>query len=266
MEPRRWKQIDELMDAALDVPVDERERFVSERAGSDRDLCSEVLKLLGAHGNADAFLSTSAMKIAAKSIARHETVDSSVGLTNQRIGHYKIERLLGIGGMGEVYLAFDERLERKVALKILPAALTANDERVKRFRLEAKAISSLNHPGIVTIFDVDNFEGINYIATEFVEGKTLRELMGGKFKIRNVVLNSIQICDALSAAHSAGIIHRDIKPENIMIRSDGYAKILDFGLAKLVHTSQKAGLDLGLTGQSVIMGTPAYMSPAQLSG
>jgi serine/threonine protein kinase len=167
--------------------------------------------------------------------------------------------------MGEVYLAFDEKLGRNVALKILPAEFGSQDERVKRFALEARAISTLNHPGIVTIYDVGAFEGINYIATEFVEGKTLRELIGGKFKLRNILANSIQICDALSAAHREGIVHRDIKPENVMIREDGYAKILDFGLAKLTEVGSDPARQLAATKKGVIMGTPAYMSPAQIS-
>ena len=136
---------------------------------------------------------------------------------------------------------------------------------MKRFEPHARAISRLNHPGIVTIYDVGNFEGVNYIATEFVEGKTLRELMGGNFKIQNIIRNSIQICDALAAAHAEGIIHRDIKPENIMIRKDGYAKILDFGLAKLTGPSQHRVDDLAATTKGVIIGTPAYMSPAQVA-
>src|SRR5690606_16704387 len=172
---------------------------------------------------------------------------------------------LGAGGMGEVYLAFDEKLKRNVALKVLPAEYGSNDERVKRFQVEARVISRLNHPGIVTIYDVGSFEGINYIATELVEGKTLRDLIGGKFKLRNIVANSIQICDALSAAHSEGIVHRDMKPENVMIRKDGYAKILDFGLAKLSEIGLDTMGSIAKTRQGLIIGTPAYMSPAQIS-
>ncbi|MDI1242354.1 MAG: protein kinase, partial [bacterium] len=184
---------------------------------------------------------------------------------NKKISTYQIERMLGAGGMGEVYLAYDEKLDRKVALKILPSEFLTNDERVRRFELEARAIAKLNHPGIVTVYDVGNFEGVNFIATEFVEGKTLRDLMNGKFKIRNIILNSIQICDALAAAHAEGIIHRDIKPENIMVRKDGYAKILDFGLAKLTDPDLNTMRDVFATTKGVIIGTPAYMSPAQVT-
>ena len=265
MDPERWKRIDELIDAVLELPESEREAYVSSETTGDPKLRDEVLELLKAQKDGDNFLLRSAMNVAAKKIARDTGAHSTFVNSTKQIATYKIERLLGAGGMGEVYLAFDEKLKRKVALKVLPKEFGSNDERVKRFELEARVISSLNHPNIVTIYDVGNFEGINYIATEFVEGKTLRDLMGGDFKIRNIVINSIQICDALSAAHKEGIIHRDIKPENIMIRKDGYAKILDFGLAKLTELGPDAQRELATTSEGVIIGTPAYMSPAQIS-
>jgi eukaryotic-like serine/threonine-protein kinase len=265
MDPARWKKIDELIDSALELPEPEREAFVAREAGDDEDLRNQVLHLLSAHKDGDNFLLRSAMNVAAKALASDEPSPPTHRYLNRKIATYRIDRQIGAGGMGEVYLAFDEKLKRKVALKILPAEFTSNDERVKRFETEARVISSLNHPNIVTIYDVGNFEGINYIATEFVEGKTLRDLMGGEFKIRNILINSIQICDALSAAHKEGIIHRDIKPENIMIRDDGYAKILDFGLAKLTEISPDEQHDFAKTSEGVLIGTPAYMSPAQIS-
>ena len=265
MDAARWKTIDELIDAALELPESERQAFVNARTENDESLRDEVLNLLAAQNDGDNFLLRSAMNVAAETIVADQYRPSGFRYLNKTIATYKIERAIGAGGMGEVYLAFDEKLKRKVALKILPAEFTSSDERVKRFEMEARAISSLNHPNIVTIYDVGNFEGINYIATEFVEGKTLRDLIGGKFKIRNILINSIQICDALSAAHSAGIIHRDIKPENIMIRKDGYAKILDFGLAKLAEIGPEAQSEFAKTSEGVIIGTPAYMSPAQIS-
>jgi len=265
MDIARWKKIDELIDAALEIPESEREAFVHARAGDDAKLRDEVLHLLKAQRDGDDFLLKSAMNVAAKAMAADDAGFHKFRFLNKKIDTYRIDRLIGAGGMGEVYLAFDEKLQRKVALKILPAEFTSNDERVKRFETEARVISSLNHPNIVTIYDVGNFEGVNFIATEFVEGKTLRDLMGGKFKVRNIISNSIQICDALSAAHKEGIIHRDIKPENIMIRKDGYAKILDFGLAKLTEVAPEAEADFAKTSEGVLIGTPAYMSPAQVS-
>ncbi|HMQ02765.1 MAG TPA: protein kinase [Pyrinomonadaceae bacterium] len=265
MDAKRWRQIDSLLDAAMEVPEAERVDFVTERSGGDSELCNAVLDLLNAHDRSGSFLQQSAMRMAAEGASNAETEISAFAFINKTIATYKIERLLGAGGMGEVYLAFDEKLKRRVALKLLPPEFVSNDERVKRFELEARAVSSLNHPGIVTIYDVGNFEGVNFIATEFVEGKTLRDLMGGQFKLRNIILNSIQICDALAAAHKEGIIHRDIKPENIMIRKDGYAKILDFGLAKLTDPGQETLRDFAATTKGVIIGTPAYMSPSQIS-
>jgi serine/threonine protein kinase len=265
MDAARWKEIDQLFDAALEISESERADFVVDHAGNDEALAKAVNELLAAQKESDTFLMRSAMRVAADIVANEETEVPSLAFLNKTIATYRVEKLLGAGGMGEVYLAFDEKLKRKVALKILPAEFGSNDERVKRFELEARAISSLNHPNIVTIYDIGNFEGVNYIATEFVEGKTLRDLMGGKFKIRNILINSIQICDALSAAHNAGIIHRDIKPENVMIRKDGYAKILDFGLAKLTDVGSETLRDIAATTKGVIIGTPAYMSPAQIS-
>ncbi len=267
MDVNRWKQIDDLLDAALEVSPEMRVNFVTLKAGDDHDLRDLVLELLKALGDTGHFLNHSAMHVAARAraMADDQTEVSAFAFINKKIGTYRVDGLLGAGGMGEVYLAFDEKLKRKVALKLLPSEYVTNDERVKRFELEARAVSMLNHPGIVTIYDVGNFEGVNYIATEFVEGKTLRDLIGGEFKLRNIVLNSIQICDALAAAHKEGIIHRDIKPENIMIRKDGYAKILDFGLAKLTDPGQQTLRDFAATTKGVIIGTPAYMSPAQIS-
>ena len=152
---------------------------------------------------------------------------------------------LGSGGMGEVYLAEDIRLNRKVALKLLPQHFTVNPDRVRRFEREARAASALNHPNIVTIYEIGQSNTTHFIATEFVDGKTLRQLINEKPLTLNEALNvCIQVADALSGAHSAGIVHRDIKPENIMIRPDGYVKILDFGLAKLTE-QQTIDADLG---------------------
>ncbi len=267
MDPNRWKQIDSLVDAALDVPEGERDAFIKQGSHGDGDLERAVLELLAAQGQSNEFLQHSAMRIIGQAIAADQPEVKSPSLIGQKIATYRIEKLLGAGGMGQVYLAFDEKLRRNVALKILPTEYGKNDERVRRFELEARAISKLNHPNIVTIYDVGNADGIYYIATEFVEGKTLRDLSAGRFKLRNVMANSIQICDALSAAHAEGIIHRDIKPENVMIRKDGYAKILDFGVAKLSDVGSETMSQIGAnTVKGMMIGTPAYMSPAQISG
>src|SRR2546426_6824402 len=198
-----------------------------------------------------------------------------------RLGRYEIRSQLGAGGMGEVYLALDARLDRKVALKVLPADVAAHPDRMKRFVQEAKAASALNHPNIITIHEIDEWgssptirEGIHFIATEFIDGETLRERMrSGPMKLGEVLEVAIQIASALSAAHDAGIVHRDIKPENLMLRRDGIVKVLDFGLAKLTDRPVATSVDTEAltraqikTDPGVVMGTAIYMSPEQARG
>jgi len=263
MNAERWKQIDELFDAVLEIPNARREDFLSENCNGDDDLKREVLSLLKAQTSADKFLENSAMNLMAKELAQNRTeVFSFVG---KEFGTYKIERQIGAGGMGEVYLAHDDKLNRKVALKILPAEFVADAERIKRFEREARMVSALNHPYIVTIYDVGTADGVNFIATEFVEGETVRELINRGVDLKQTLSIISQTCEALAAAHKAGIVHRDIKPENIMLRSDGFVKVLDFGLAKLAeHTEFQPSLS-NYTMKGVIIGTPAYMSPEQVS-
>jgi len=191
------------------------------------------------------------------------------------LGHYRILKKIGAGGMGEVFLAADTRLDRKVALKILPAQFAAGADGLNRFIQEAKSASALNHPNIITVFDIGEFEGKHFIAVEFIDGQTLRERVNtaGRISFDEILSICIQTAEALSAAHAAGIIHRDIKPENIMIRPDGYVKVLDFGLAKLTekNDAEEAGAEdqtrkLVKTNPGVVMGTATYMSPEQARG
>ncbi len=193
-----------------------------------------------------------------------------------KIGRYEIQSELGSGGMGVVYLALDTRLNRKIALKLLPADLTDNKDRLHRFEQEARAASALNHPNILTIHEIGTDNGTHFIATEFVEGETLRALimMDAPMRPAQALDLTIQAAAALSAAHAAGIVHRDVKPENVMLRDDGYVKVLDFGLAKLVETEKDASAAdpnaptqrVYLTNPGVVMGTAKYMSPEQASG
>jgi serine/threonine-protein kinase len=197
-------------------------------------------------------------------------------IVGESIGQYKILSHLGAGGMGEVYLAQDERLRRKVALKLLFTDVTRNEDWVRRFEQEAYAASALNHPNIITIYEVGQFKDSHFISTEFIDGQTLRQrLREQTLTIAETLDIAIQVATALVAAHSAGIIHRDIKPENVMLRSDGYVKVLDFGLAKFTETAPHASMPTDPNAETehvfnttpgVVMGTVAYMSPEQARG
>jgi serine/threonine protein kinase len=261
----RWKQIDELFDAVLEIPNERREAFLSEKCGDDGDLKKEVLSLLNAQKETDGFMENSAMNLMAKEIAQNDTTVVNFSIVGRELGNYRIEQTLGAGGMGEVYLAYDAKLKRRVALKILPAAFVLDETQIKRFEREARAVSALNHPNIVTIYDFGQADGISYIVTELIEGKTVRELIKENLSLKEALSIVTQTCEALAAAHSSGIIHRDIKPENIMVRPDGYVKVLDFGLAKLNPQAESIHISLtNYTQKGMIIGTLAYMSPEQI--
>src|SRR3989454_8886440 len=199
---------------------------------------------------------------------------SSILAPGTHIGRYEIRSQLGAGGMGEVYLAQDTKLDRKVALKILPADLATNQDRMRRFRQEAKAASALNHPNIITIYEIEQIDSVNFIATELIQGETLRQRMrSAPMKLGEVLDVATQIASALSAAHAVGIVHRDIKPENIMVRQDGIVKVLDFGLAKLTEQPRPDSVNTEAptraavnTEPGVVLGTAVYMSPEQARG
>jgi len=267
MTPERWEKIDQIFHAALQLGPDERAAFVDKNCRGDGNLRRQIHDLLAAHEESRSFIEIPAADVAASLIAE----DDAGFVAGQTIGTYTILQLLGAGGMGQVYLATDTRLGRKVALKILPTRFTLDAERISRFEKEARAASALNHPNIVTIHEVGSFNDTRFIVTEFVDGHTLRRVMNDKQLTLSETLNiAIQVAGALKAAHAAGIAHRDIKPENIMLRSDGYVKILDFGLAKLTETSAATphleGSTLLRSNPGLVMGTVQYMSPEQARG
>src|SRR5437588_3184059 len=269
MTPERWEQVGKLYQAALALQPDERETFLGDACGDDTAMRREVESLLAAEDEAGSFLAAGAIKDAAKMLAE----DKSLSLVGKELGHYQVLSLLGAGGMGEVYLAEDIRLKRKVALKLLPAELTANSDRLRRFEQEAQAASALNHPNIITIHEIGQVDGLNFIVTEFIAGETLRGRMATERMDLPAVLDvAIQAAGALTAAHAAGIVHRDLKPENIMLRPDGLIKVLDFGLAKLIEpptanvNSEAATVARVDTKMGTVMGTAQYMSPEQARG
>jgi serine/threonine protein kinase len=268
------KKIQELFHGALRLEPVARSAFLVEACGSDSELLAEVQSLISAHEREGSFIDSPAGQPVAEMLASV----ASKSLIGQTVGSFRILSQLGRGGMGEVYLAQDSKLGRKVALKLLPEELTRREDLVRRFALEAKAASALNHPNIVTVYEIGQTGSSHYIATEYISGETLRQhFRRGRMSLREVLDIVIQVAGALAAAHAEGIVHRDIKPENIMLRPDGYVKTLDFGLAKLTALkssgSSAAGADLEAatlvkmdTEPGMMIGTPHYLSPEQARG
>jgi serine/threonine-protein kinase len=267
MNTERWQHIERLFHGALEREPAERTAFLAEACVGDDHLRGEVDSLITAHKSAGDFLETPAIKVEA-------LAGQASFVAGQTFGHYRILALLGEGGMGEVYLAEDMRLGRRVALKLLPGHLEKDARRLRRFEREARAAATLSHPNVCVIHDVaETSDGHHFITMEHVEGETLRERIGrGRTSLEESLGTAIQVASALAAAHAAGIVHRDIKPENIMVRPDGQIKVVDFGLAKLTEgqsaffepktaTKLEAKTDPGM-----ILGTVSYMSPEQVRG
>ena len=269
MNSERWHQVEELFHSALAREPGQWATFLAQACDGDEQLLREVESLISFHDQPDSFIETPASDLAAELIAKRPSELEN----GQQLAYYKIVSSLGAGGMGEVYLAEDTRLGRRIALKLLPAQFTMDPERVRRFEQEARAASALNHPNIVTIHEIGRADSTHFIATEFIDGETLREYVAGRaVKINEVLDIGIQIASALAAAHADGIVHRDIKPENVMRRRDGIVKVVDFGLAKLA-SEQAPAVDpeaqprsMVDTNPGVVMGTVRYMSPEQARG
>src|SRR5215208_390445 len=281
MTPRQYEHLTELFHAALEVAPDGRAAFLDQVCDGDAELRRELESLLSAHEQRAGYTQRPPDDIAA-AIYLAEQDHGAAGAAslppNTRIDRYEIRSLLGKGGMGEVYLAEDTTLRRLVALKLLPAA-AANEDRMRRFVLEAKAAAALSHPHIAQIFEIGEHEGTHYIAMELVDGVTLRvKIHSERTELRKLLKYLQQVAEGLAKAHAAGIVHRDLKPDNIMITRDDYAKILDFGLAKLVETQRALGLGGALPSEvgtrimaqqslaGMVMGTAGYMSPEQAQG
>ncbi len=268
MTSLRWQLLKELFHAALEKDPASRAEFLAQACGGDVELRAEIESLIAAHERPGSFLDIAEVATDSGAEQRQDLEPGSV------LGRYKITRTLGEGGMGKVYLAQDATLGRKVALKLLPQSFVTDHDRVRRFEQEARAASALNHPNILTIHEIGAEGNTRYIATEFVEGITLREhLKRFRLKLTESLDLAIQIAAALSAAHAAGIVHRDIKPENLIVRPDGYVKVLDFGLAKLAPATPATANDSDslafapvTTTPGMLMGTIVYMSPEQARG
>src|SRR6266496_1861028 len=265
----RLQTVEEIFHAALDREPDDVARFVDTACEGDELLRREVKALLASYQRAGSFIETSTVGITTRVIENGQA-DLLVGRT---IGHYKLSERIGTGGMGEVYLATDMTAGRKAALKLLPMRFTGDAERLKRFQQEAHAVVGLNHPNILTVYEIGEDHSIHYIASELIEGETLRDrLTRGPMQLSEAVDVAIQVASALAAAHQTGIVHRDIKPENIMLRPDGYVKVLDFGIAKLAEQEVPAtipteeALLLVETNLGSVLGTVRYMSPEQAYG
>ena len=267
MTPERWRQVKDLFASVVELTPSQRAAFLAQNC--DDELRVEVEALIAADDLSHSFMETPAVAAVAKSLVS-ESLELSAG---QFIGPYEIVKALRGGGMGEVYLARDPRLERFIVLKLLPAYFAKDEQFVRRFAQEARTASALNHPNICVIYEIGKTtDGRDFIAMEHIAGRTLREHIAQQLLLPAEALRvAAQIADALTAAHATGVVHRDIKPENVMLRADGYVKVLDFGLAKFQPRSEHESINeartvLHLTEPGTAMGTVQYMSPEQLCG
>ena len=271
-----WPRVKDVFAGARALPADRRPAYLAEACGGNDALREEVESLLASDQRAKSFLEAPAV---VRGDAARDQARSMV--EGQRLGVYQVQALLGAGGMGEVYRARDTKLERDVAVKVLPHAFTSDPERLARFEREARMLAALNHPNIGAIYGFEEAEGIRFLVLELVDGQTLADTLadvsrqrsqGPGLPIRDALSIARQIAEALDIAHEKGIIHRDLKPANITITPDGVVKVLDFGLAKaagddstpdLTHSPTKT---LNHTSDGAVMGTPGYMSPEQARG
>jgi len=263
MTAERWQRLERIFAEALNLPREARAAMVARECGGDEGLQLDALSLLTAAERAGEFLGTSALE----RLARTAAADGWSLRPGERIGAYTIRQLIGSGGAGEVWRASDERLGREVAIKVLLPTLSRDPDRIRRFTEEARSAGALNHPNIVSVYDVGEHDGAPFIVSEYVEGESLRtRLNAGPLPAGTAAALALQLARGLAAAHARGIVHRDLKPDNVFLRTDGGAKILDFGLAKLQQPLQPVLSDAPATLTGIIVGTAGYMAPEQVRG
>jgi Tol biopolymer transport system component/predicted Ser/Thr protein kinase len=272
MDQDRWRMIERICNSVLEHGPEDRDAFLQQACAGDEPLRKEVESLLAYRSRAEHFIKRPAVESAAKVLAEDKASEANTELLGNSLLHYRIEEKIGEGGMGVVYRAKDEHLKRDVAIKVLPPELVTDPERRKRFVQEARAASALSHPNIVTIHDIASDAGRDFIAMEYIAGKTLDEIIPRKgIRMGETLKIALQIAAGLAGAHVAGIVHRDLKPANIMVTGDGLVKLLDFGLAKLTEPAHydppsATGTTKPRTHEGAILGTVAYMSPEQAEG
>src|SRR5215831_8935627 len=258
MTPERWQQVKALLDEARKLAPEQRSAFLEQACSDDQSLRQELESLLASAEKAPpGFLQSSAVRV-------------TLG-KGTRLGEYEVQSLLGFGGMGEVYRARDRKLDREVAIKVLPTFLSSDPDRLRRFEQEARAAAALNHPNILAVYQLGTYEEAPYIVSELLKGETLRDqVRRGPLELPKLLDYSVQIADGLAAAHGKGIMHCDLKPENLFVTNEGRIKILDFGLAKLSQPKPECSAPTSTLDQQtepgMVMGTVGYMSPEQARG
>ena len=275
MKPQRWKEIEKLYNAALEIDPGRRREYLAQTCAGDESLRKEVERMLDCEQEASMFIEAPAIEMLAQGLAADSALfKGTQSMIGKPLSHYQISRLIGKGGMGEVYQAKDQKLGRDVAIKVLPEEFARDADRVGRIEREAKLLASLNHPNIGAIYGLEESGGINFLVLELVEGETLADrIKTGPVPVEEALKLALQIAEALEAAHDKGIMHRDLKPANIKVTPDGKVKVLDFGLAKAfagdhgeLNLSNSLTLSNDITQLGVIQGTAAYMSPEQARG
>ena len=266
MKREQWQEVEKIYDAAVELDQEHRARFLDSACDGNEELKREVQSLLQQEGKTEDFLESPALEVAAKGMAQDKAKGQTDPLIGQEFSSYRTVSLLGSGGMGQVYLAEDRSLDRKVALKFLPEDLQQDDTARKRFLREAKSAAALDHPYICKIYEVGESDGKDFISMEYMAGETLaNRLDRGPIPLKEALQKAIEIAEALEAARQRKIVHRDLKPANIMLTLDGHVKVMDFGLAKRVGGDGHDDTTT-LTRPGTTVGTMAYMSPEQLRG